>query len=359
MTLIQGFATDAQKWDALVQRDRNAADAFVYAVQTTGIYCRPACPSRLPKQPHVVFFQTCAAAVEAGFRPCKRCRPDAIAPQVQQAALITRLCKLMEASDTLSLDELAIARGLSPYYLQRLFKATVGVTPKAYAIAQRAQRVRDSLQQGDSVTQAIYDAGFETSSRFYAGATEILGMTPSQYKAGANNLTIQFAVEPSFLGWVLVAATERGICAIDLGDDPDTLTAQLRTRFPNAQLRAEPTFATWVAQVMALIETPDRGLTLPLAIQGTAFQQRVWRSLQTIPPGTTVSYGELAKQLGSPSAVRAVAGACAANTIAVAIPCHRVVRSNGALSGYRWGIERKRLLLEREAALQITAKVES
>jgi len=351
-TTMKPFSTDELRWQALTHRDRQADGVFVYAVQTTGIYCRPDCSSRLPNRSNVRFFQTCSEAEQAGFRPCKRCQPQALSPREEQVQLITKICKMIEASDlSLSLGELATVAGLSPYHFQRLFKQIVGVTPKAYTIAQRQKRVRDGLQPEASVTQTLYDAGFTTSSQFYQGAIAMLGMAPSQYKAGATDVEIQFAIARSVLGWVLVAATKRGICAIDFGDTPDALTEQLQTRFPHAQFQEpDATFSDWVAQVIALIETPDRGLDLPLDIQGTAFQQRVWQALQAIPPGTTVSYTEVAQQIDSPTAVRAVATACAANKLAVAIPCHRVVRSNGDLSGYRWGIERKRALLEREAS---------
>jgi AraC family transcriptional regulator, regulatory protein of adaptative response / methylated-DNA-[protein]-cysteine methyltransferase len=344
------FSTDALRWNALAQRNQDTGGAFIYGVKTTGIYCRPTCASRLPKRDNVCFFQSTAEAEEAGFRPCKRCQPHAISPQEERVQLIARICKLIETSETfLSLSELAAVVGLSHYHFQRLFKEIVGVTPKAYGKAQREKRVREQLQKGVSVTQSIYDAGFGTSSHFYEGATAMLGMAPSQYKAGAKNIEIQFATAQSFLGWVLVAATEKGICAIDFGESSETLIAGLKTRFPKAFLR-EPNvkFSGWVAQVIAFIETPKRGLDLPLDIQGTAFQQRVWKALQTIPLGSTVSYSEVAQQIEMPSAVRAVATACAANTLAVAIPCHRVVRSNGELSGYRWGVERKRALLEQE-----------
>ncbi|MBW4657547.1 MAG: bifunctional DNA-binding transcriptional regulator/O6-methylguanine-DNA methyltransferase Ada [Drouetiella hepatica Uher 2000/2452] len=346
------FSTDELRWEALANRDRQADGAFVYAVKTTGVYCRPACSSRLPSRHNVYFFQTCSEAEQAGFRPCKRCQPNTTSPRAEQVQLIAKICKKIEASEiSLSLSELAAVAGLSQYHFQRLFKEIVGVTPKAYGIAQRQKRVRDGLQQGRSVTQTLYDAGFGTNSHFYEGAIDMLGMVPSQYKAGAADVEIQFAIERSFLGWVLVAATEKGICAIDFGDTPKALTEQLQSRFPNAQIReSDAIFSGWVAQVMALIETPDRGLDLPLDVQGTAFQQRVWKALQTIPPGTTVSYTEVAQQIDSPTAVRAVATACAANKLAVAIPCHRVVRSNGELSGYRWGVERKRALLDRESS---------
>lgn len=350
-TIAAPFSTEALRWDAVLMRDQRADGTFLYAVKTTGVYCRPGCASRLPKREHVRFFQTCSEAEQAGFRPCKRCQPNVASPREVQVKLVAHLCKLIETSEpSLSLSELATVAGLSPYYLQRLFKAIVGMTPKAYAIAQRQQRLRDDLQKSRSVTQAIYDAGFSSSSQVYGGASEMLGMAPSQYKAGATDVAIWFAIERSSLGWVLVAATAQGICAIDFGDTPETLTEQLQVRFPKAQLQtSDPAFSHWVAQVLALIETPDRGLDLPLDIQGTAFQQRVWQALQAIPSGTTMSYTEVAKQIEHPTAVRAVAAACAANTLAVVIPCHRVVRSNGALSGYRWGIERKRALLEREA----------
>ncbi len=352
------FSTDALRWQALTQRDRQAEGAFIYAVNTTGVYCRPNCASRLPKPGNVRFFQSAAEAAQAGFRPCKRCQPNTRSPHEEQVQLIARICKLIETSETpLSLAELAVAAGLSQYHFQRLFKEIVGVTPKAYGTAHREKRVRDTLQQAASVTQSIYDAGFSTSSRFYEGATGMLGMAPSQYRTGAANLEIWFAIEQSFLGWVLVAATERGICAIDLGDTPETLTEGLQARFPNARRQeADPIFSSWVAQVVAFIDTPERGLDLPLDIQGTAFQQRVWKALQAIPPGSTTSYTEVAGQIDSPSAVRAVASACAANRLAVAIPCHRVVCSNGDLSGYRWGVERKRALLEREAPDTFIAK---
>lgn len=350
---VEPFSSDALRWQALAEKDQRSEGAFLYGVKTTGIYCRPTCTSRLPKPGNVRFFQSTAEAQEAGFRPCKRCQPNAIEPGAQRIELIARMCKLIETSETeRSLRELAAVAGLSPYHFQRLFKEIVGISPKVYGKAQRDKRVRDQLQKGTSVTQTIYAAGFGTSSRFYEGATEMLGMAPSQYKAGASNIAIQFAIARSFLGWVLVAATERGICAIDFGDTPEALTAGLKTRFPKAQLR-EPdlNFSHWVCQVIALIETPKRGLDLPLDIQGTAFQQRVWKALQSIPSGVTMSYSQIAQQIDSPSAVRAVATACAANTLAVAIPCHRVVRSNGELSGYRWGVERKHALLEREASL--------
>lgn len=353
-TAVLEFSTNTQRWAALIQRNPQADGAFLYAVKTTGVYCRPICASRLPNRDNILFFQTCAAAEQAGFRPCKRCQPHTISPQHQQVETIAQICKLIESAETpLSLKQLATAAGLSQYHFQRVFKQVVGVTPKQYTIAQRTRRVRDELHQETSVTQAIYDAGFTASSHFYTGATQMLGMTPTQYKHGASGITIRFAVRACFLGWVLVAATERGICTIEFGDRDKELIEQLQQRFPQAQFeQADAVFTRWIEQVIAFVETPQRGLDLPLDIQGTAFQQRVWQILQTIPSGSTVSYAEVAQRLGSPKAVRAVAQACASNHLAVAIPCHRVISSNGKLSGYRWGVDRKRTLLEREAQSQ-------
>jgi AraC family transcriptional regulator of adaptative response/methylated-DNA-[protein]-cysteine methyltransferase len=299
----------------------------------------------------VAFFSSCEDAELAGFRACKRCKPKDSSAFGLDAEAVMRVCRLIEAAEEPpALKDLAATVGLSQFHFHRLFKQVVGVTPKEYSAAQRMRRLQDGLHQGASVTQAIYDAGFGSSSRFYESAVDMLGMTPSKYKNGADGLEIRFAIAQSFLGWVLVAATEQGICAIDFGETSQVLAQQLRVRFPKAQLRDnDPTFATWIAQVTAFIEAPRRGLDLPLDIQGTAFQRRVWKALQEIPPGKTESYTEVAERIGSPTAARAVARACASNTIAIAIPCHRVVRSNGDLSGYRWGIERKRALLAREA----------
>ena len=263
---------------------------------------------------------------------------------------VIRACTLIETSEaTLSLAELELAVGLSPFHFQRLFKATVGVTPKQYAMAHRLRQVRSRLQQDATVTGAVYNAGFGSSSRFYEHGTETLGMKPSTYRDGADGQHIRFAVVSSYLGWMLVAATSKGICAIEFGDNPEGLATGLRTRFPRAELQDDDrNFAAWVAQVVAFVETPGHALELPLDIQRTAFQRRVWTALREITPGSTASYSEIATRLGSPNAVRAIAQACASNPIAVAVPCHRVVRSDGDLGGYRWGIERKRALLERE-----------
>ncbi len=266
---------------------------------------------------------------------------------------VTDACRSIEASETPpSLAQLAEQAGMSRYQFHRLFKAETGLTPKAYAAAHRARKVRDELSAPNtSITDAIYRAGFNSNSRFYEASDSMLGMRASDYRKGGTGATIRFAIGQCSLGAILVAQSERGICAILLGDDPEALARDLQDRFPNADLRgAEPDFETLVAQVVGFVEAPAIGLNLPLDVRGTAFQQRVWQALQQIPPGTTVSYTDIAERIGAPSAVRAIATACAANALAVAIPCHRVVRRDGALSGYRWGVERKRELLRKEAA---------
>lgn len=340
------------RWPRIVARDRTADGQFYYSVATTGIYCRPSCPSRMANPKNVRFHNSTADAEAAGFRACHRCRPDQPSLDVQNAERIAHACRLIEqAPESPPLAELAKTAGLSPYYFHRVFKAMTGVTPKAYAAAHRANRMRDELGRSSTVTEAIYDAGYNSSSRFYETSDKILGMSPTDYRAGGVNAAIRFAIGDCSLGAILVAASDKGICAILMDDDPEALICDLQDRFPRAKLiGGDADFETLVAQVVGLIEAPGIGLNLPLDVRGTAFQQRVWQALQEIPVGTTVTYADIARKIGAPKAVRAVAGACAANALAVAIPCHRVVRSDGALSGYRWGIERKRALIDREGA---------
>jgi AraC family transcriptional regulator of adaptative response/methylated-DNA-[protein]-cysteine methyltransferase len=351
-TPLPSFATADARWQAVKRRDRAADGVFYYSVLTTGVYCRPSCASRLPRRENVAFHATCEAAEAAGFRPCKRCRPNEVSLAERQASAVTRACRLIEeAEEPPSLDALARTAGMSRFYFHRVFKAVTGVTPKAYAQAHRAERVRDELAQRATVTEAIYGAGFNSSGRFYAASPDLLGMTPTEFRSGGNGASIRFAVGDCSLGSILVAATSKGVCAILLGDDPDTLVRDLQDRFPKAHLiGADAAFEGLVARVVGFVEAPAQGLDLPLDVRGTAFQQRVWQALRRIPSGSTASYAEIAQRIGRPKAVRAVAQACAANGIAVAIPCHRVVRTDGALSGYRWGVERKRALLEREKA---------
>lgn len=340
------------RWARVAARDRSADGEFFYSVRTTGVYCRPSCASRLANPKNVGFHATMAEAEAAGFRPCKRCKPDQLPRDEQYAATVAEACRTIEtAEEAPSLAELAEAAGLSTFHFHRVFKAVTGVTPKEYAMAHRASRVRDELSRSASVTEAIYDSGFNSNSRFYEKSDHMLGMTPSDFRAGGANNDIRFAVGECSLGSILVATSAKGICAILMGDDPDALVRNLQDRFPRANLiGGDAEFEQLVARVVGFVEAPAIGLDLPLDLRGTAFQQRVWLALREIPAGKTASYADIARRIGSPKAVRGVAQACAANALAVAIPCHRVVRSDGALSGYRWGVERKRALLDRENA---------
>jgi AraC family transcriptional regulator, regulatory protein of adaptative response / methylated-DNA-[protein]-cysteine methyltransferase len=348
----QARAADDPRWAHVVARDRSADGQFWYSVATTGVYCRPSCPSRTANPKNVQLHHSLEAAKATGFRPCKRCNPDGPSIDGANAAMVARACRLIEQSEEEpSLTALAEAVDRSPSYFHRLFKATTGLTPKAYAAAHRAAKVRQGLESGNSVTEAIYDAGFNSSGRFYEKSTDMLGMTPTQYRSGGANEDIRFAVGQSSLGAILVASSKRGVASILLGNDPDALVRNLQDRFPRANLiGADEKYEALVARVVGFVEAPGLGLDLPLDVRGTAFQQRVWQALQEIPVGQTVSYAEVARRIGLPKAVRAVAGACAANNLAVAIPCHRVVRNDGSLSGYAWGVERKRVLLDREAS---------
>jgi len=346
------FSTDAERWQAVMDRDRRAEGAFVYSVRSTGVYCRPACGARLARRENVRFHASAEEAEAAGFRPCKRCRPDLPEPARRAEAAVAKACRMIEeAEETPSLEALARATGLSRFHFHRVFKAATGATPMAYAAQLRARRVEGALGRAETVTEAIYDAGFNSSGRFYAEAGARLGMTPRAWRAGGEGVAIRYATGICSLGKILVAATERGISAISFGEDENALVDALAARFPKARLvPADDGFARTLAAVIAAVETPARGLDLPLDIQGTAFQCRVWAALRAIPAGATASYAEIARRIGRPTAVRAVAAACASNRIAVAIPCHRVVRSDGAVAGYQWGEERKRALLAREAS---------
>ena len=342
---------DDPRWAAVVARDAKADGQFFYSVRTTGVYCRPSCAARTPRPENVAFHPTATEAQRAGFRACLRCKPDQPSLAAKHAALVAQMCRLLEASEQLpSLAELAQHAQLSSFHLHRVFKGITGLTPKAYAAAHRAKRMREELVRTGTVTDAIYGAGYNSGGRFYAEADNVLGMTPTRYRAGGADTEIRFAIGQCSLGAILVARSDRGVCAISMGDDPDALARDLQDRFPKAALvGGDVEFEQWVARVIGFVEAPRLGLDLPLDVRGTAFQQRVWKALRTIPPGRTASYSDIAQRIGAPNATRAVAQACASNVLAVAIPCHRVVRRDGTLSGYRWGVDRKRALLASEA----------
>lgn len=343
------YATEDARWQAVRERDPQAHGHFVYAVRTTGIYCQPGSSGRLPRRDNVEFFDSAAEAEAAGYRASRHAAP---ARDGTRAALVADACRRIDAADTPpTLEALAAQAGLSLFHFHRVFKAHTGLTPKAYASAARARRLRQELSgPSATVTDAIYGAGFNSNSRFYAASEQLLGMRARDYRAGGTGAVIRFAVGQCALGAILVAQSQRGICAILLGDDPDALLRDLQDQFPRAQLMgADADFERLVAEVVGFVEAPAIGLNLPLDVRGTAFQERVWQALREVPVGATVSYAEIAERIGSPRAVRAVARACGANALAVAIPCHRVVRRSGELSGYRWGVERKRELLQRES----------
>lgn len=344
------YETEAQRWQAVQARDAGADGHFLYAVLTTGVYCRPSCAARPARRENVSFHLTCEAAERAGYRACKRCRPDGPSRAESKAAAVAEACRLIEVAEEMpSLEALAEAAGMSRYHFHRVFKEATGVTPRDYAAARRAERLKERLDGGGSVTEAFHGAGFGSNGRFYEQAGALLGMRPKDWKDGGRDADIRFAIGQCSLGAVLVATTERGICAIQFGDDPQALLDALQDRFPKARLiGGDAEFEALVARVVGLVERPAAAVSLPLDVRGTAFQQRVWKALREIPAGTTLTYAELAARIGSPAAVRAVATACASNEIAVAIPCHRVIRKGGALAGYRWGIERKQALLARE-----------
>lgn len=355
---LQFSIADDPRWALIVARDETADGQFWFSVSTTGIYCRPSCPSRRARPENVRFHETVAAARAEGFRPCKRCNPDGISNDAANTRLIVKACRMMEKSEReLSLADLAVAVNLSPGYFHRIFKAAMGITPKHYSAGLRAERLREELVKSDTVTEAIYGSGFNSGSRFYETSQGILGMTPKTYRAGGKNEEIHFALGMTSLGSILVASSRKGIVSILIGDDPDILLRGLQKRFPHAKLiGADADYEGLIARVVSLVDKPRLSSNLPLDIRGTAFQQRVWKALREIPLGCTATYSEIAKSIGAPTAARAVASACAANKIAVVIPCHRVVRNDGSISGYAWGINRKRSLLAKEANAQIGVK---
>lgn len=344
------YLTDESRWQALLHRDHGADGQFYFAVKTSGIFCRPSCPSRRPKRENVAFYENPEEAEKAGFRACKRCDPKGPSLAEKHAMTVATVCRAIDETDALpSLEELAASVNMSPFYFHRIFKQATGLTPKAYVVAHRSDRVQKALPKRETVTEAIYESGFNSNGRFYADSSKMLGMKPKEYKEGGIGTTIRFAIGESSLGPILVASSEKGVCAILMGDDPNALAKDLQDRFPKANLiGADEEYERLVAKVVGFIEAPKIGLDLPLDVRGTAFQRRVWQALQQIPVGKTSTYSQIANCIGLPKAVRAVAQACAANALAVAIPCHRVLRTDGNLSGYRWGVDRKRALLDRE-----------
>lgn len=336
---------------ALVRaRDGRADGTFVYAVRTTGVFCRPSCPSRPAKPENIAFYDDAQAARRAGYRACLRCRPEDLSRDEHEARLVAQVCRALEASDELpTLASLAEIVGIGTAQLQRVFRRVTGLTPHAYAQEMRGQRVRSELAAGSAVTAAFHRAGYGSSGRFYEQADAVLGMTPTSRRQQGAGLDIEVAVGTSSLGHVLVAWTTRGICAVALGDDGQALRTALAKDFARARIReADSDGAAILADVLRLVEQPGSSPQLPLDLQGTLLQMQVWQALRKVPPGSTITYTELAKRVGRPDAVRAVASACARNRVALLVPCHRVVRGDGSLAGYHWGVERKRALLARE-----------
>jgi AraC family transcriptional regulator, regulatory protein of adaptative response / methylated-DNA-[protein]-cysteine methyltransferase len=344
------YVSDDARWQAIVKKEEKTDGHFFYSVNTTGVYCRPSCPSRRPNRENVAFHKCPEEAEKAGFRACKRCDPKSPDLAEQHAEVVATACRMIKEADEFpNLDELARAVKMSPGYFHRLFKAATGLTPKAYANAHRADRVQKALPRRETVTEAIYEAGYNSNGRFYAHSSKMLGMKPKEYRDGGVSNTIRFAIGECSLGSILVASSDKGVCAILMGNDPDALARDLQDRFPKANLvGADSEYEKLVAKVVGFIEAPKIGLDLPLDVRGTAFQRRVWKELQRIPAGKTASYSQVADRIGFPKSARAVAQACGANALAVAIPCHRVLRTDGNISGYGWGVDRKRALLLRE-----------
>ncbi|HXI98894.1 MAG TPA: bifunctional DNA-binding transcriptional regulator/O6-methylguanine-DNA methyltransferase Ada [Gemmatimonadaceae bacterium] len=352
------LVNEATAWESVLQRDASADDRFLYAVTTTGIYCRPSCPSRRPKRDNVAFFSSAAAAEEAGFRACQRCRPNrAKTPNraIERAReyIDTHIADLGEERITLEL--LGEQSGLSPYHLQRKFKEIVGLTPAQYVRARKSELLKGELKRGETVSRATFGAGYGSSSRVYGDSDKRLGMTPATYRRGGAGAHIEYVTARTSLGILLVGATDRGVCAVTLGNDVKSLEGALELEYPAATRthvsHPSSSLRAWVADIIEVVDSDRVRLDIPFDIQASAFQWKVWRELQKIPFGETRSYGEIANAIGAPKAVRAVASACANNRAAVIIPCHRVVRQNGELGGYRWGLERKQRLIEKERAM--------
>jgi AraC family transcriptional regulator of adaptative response/methylated-DNA-[protein]-cysteine methyltransferase len=350
MTIATMIDAD-RAWSAVLARDTGADGTFVTAVRTTGIYCRPSCPARHPKRENVQFFGSSEEAERSGYRACKRCKPNEVH---QHTLLVQQVCDEIDArvDDPPTLAELGKVTGMSPYHLQRVFKRVMGISPRQYADAKRLERLKSGLREEHSdVTTAGYEAGYGSSSRLYEHAPEQLGMTPGTYRRGGRGMHVRYSIVDSPLGRLLVGTTERGVCKLSIGDDDDALRATLRQEYPEAEFSEDDDICPWVAAILSHLEGRQPSIDLPLDVQATAFQRRVWQELRTIPYGQTRSYAEVATAIGEPMAVRAVANACGKNPVAIVVPCHRVVRNDGSLGGYHWGVERKAQLLAQEAAL--------
>ncbi|HWZ53882.1 MAG TPA: bifunctional DNA-binding transcriptional regulator/O6-methylguanine-DNA methyltransferase Ada [Candidatus Acidoferrales bacterium] len=356
----------AARWRALKSRDRGADGVFVYGVRSTGIYCRPSCPSRKPRQQQVVFFPLPEAAEQQGFRECRRCRPRLVTLRDPRTQAVAKVCReiesrVREANDApLTLSALSAPVGLSSHQLERAFRSVMGITPRQYADAQRMRQLKSKLRKGDDVTTALYNAGFGSSSRLYERAPSQLGMTPATYRQGGAGMRLNYTIVDSPLGRLLVGATDRGVSALYLGETDARLEAALQKEYPRAEIRRDRNgLEGWVSKILEHLRGREPNLELPTDVQATAFQRRVWEELRRIPYGTTRTYSEVAKAIGQPSAIRAVARACATNPVSVVVPCHRVVRGDGSLAGYRWGVERKRMLLEHESESRGAKKVKA
>ncbi|MDQ3928105.1 MAG: bifunctional DNA-binding transcriptional regulator/O6-methylguanine-DNA methyltransferase Ada [Chloroflexota bacterium] len=352
----KALLSDESCWEAVLRRDSGLDGAFVYGVRSTGVFCRPSCPSRRPRREQVRFFPIPEAAEQAGFRSCRRCRPVDAEVRDPHLGLVQQVCRLIEREPedegATSLTALSEAVGLSPYHLQRVFKRVMGISPRQYAEAQRLRRLKESLHDGETVTNALYDSGYNSSSGLYGKATDQLGMTPATYRKGGVSTQIYYTTAQSPLGRLLVAATERGICAVRMGDNDEQLEAALRDEYHAADLqRDDAVLGEWVEAILAHLAGKLPHLELPIDVRATAFQWNVWEALRAIPYGNTRSYLDVATAIGQPTAVRAVARACATNPVALVVPCHRVIKEDGSLGGYRWGIERKRTLLDTEQQL--------
>jgi AraC family transcriptional regulator, regulatory protein of adaptative response / methylated-DNA-[protein]-cysteine methyltransferase len=344
------YNADERRWYAIVQREQDADGSFFYGVKTTGVFCRPGCPSRLPNRENVEFFSNSREAQSAGYRPCMRCNPSSNSKNEEKEQIIIQACRsIVQSNGPLKLRDLAEGAGISPYHFHRLFKKIVGITPKQYASSHQADRFRECLKSSRSITDAIYCAGFSSSSGAYSKKRDHLAMKPGDYRAGGAGIIIHYGLAQCNFGWLIVAITDRGICAVEFGDDPAVLPQQVQSRFPKAHLeQAGSGFVDLIRDVVEFVNAPQESFNLPLDIRGTAFQQKVWSVLRHIKPGQTLSYTDVAENIGKPTAVRAVATACASNKLAVVIPCHRVISKDGTISSYRWGIERKKRLLESE-----------